>query len=447
MATVSVDSSQTAVFRTWPTRLAFGAFLLSRLFALSFFAPIGSDYGVYIDYAVRGVDGGEVPYRDISIEYPAAAWWAIALPRYLSSTSHDRDTQYVSWFRREMAVFDAAAFALFATLVRRRRPEVLTPALWGYVLATTLLMPVLYDRLDAGLLLVLMLWAWLWTHGEDQGNGNQAWLHLSLAAVGFGIAYKLVPVVMVPFLLLGAWRMRGRWTDMALAGATVAVSAALPFLWQARSAGWGVLGFLKYHAERPLEIESIYATLLMCLAPFGLSIHGSPSFGCWNLDSSLSPGLAAASTWILAAALAGLAGWAWRQGPRYRLLAAYHAAILSVVLAVTLSKALSTQYFLWVIPLLLLLGSEVLPSRRFVLLTVLLISMAGLTTWIFPYHFFEADPGDPEIVYSRWALIRSGDAPPRNLHPIACAVLVARNSLLIGVVCWCGRDILRKQSP
>ncbi len=83
----------------------------------------------------------------------------------------------------------------------------------------------------------------------------------------------------------------------------------LPF-WLA--AGSPTLGFLAYHRDRGLEIESTYSSALMCLRPFGLALGIEFKYGSFNLLSSLSPALTWASGLIAAVLVAAASlGLAW----------------------------------------------------------------------------------------------------------------------------------------
>ncbi len=71
--------------------------------------------------------------------------------------------------------------------------------------------------------------------------------------------------------------------------------------------------------------------------------------------------------------------------------------------SVILSNVLSPQYFIWAFPLVLLLAIEIFPEGRVrpLVLAGLLIAVAVMTTWIFPYNFIsqESNP-NPLCPYS-----------------------------------------------
>jgi hypothetical protein len=437
--------------------LAIVAFVLTRAYLLLVFKPLVSDVArVYFHYAVQGVDKGLCPYRDFggenaksdskaetkSIEYPPGAWWVMAVPRLLSTrpivteldARHALLPYYVS-YRWLMFVADLGAFGFMIALIRRRRPEYLAWGLWCYVVTTTVLGHVLYDRLDMVLLLLLAVWSYAWLRSDDADVLAAGWRLLSYFVLGLSIAYKLAPLVVVPFVLLADWQVTKSAGRKLLRSAAALVMLAggvlLPGITFYREAGWGVLGFLKYHGQRPIEIESLYASAQMLLAPLGLPIEARYDFGSWNLESPLSPVLATLSTWIWLAALCCLGLWAIVRGSKFDRTAGWRLACLNMLVTVVTAKVVSVQYLIWAIPLMLWLGAEVLSEREYVGLCGLSVLMATLTTWLFPYHFFDSD--------TPYALTPI-------LHPVACGVLVVRNVVLLGLVAWLGVRMFQRSN-
>src|SRR5262249_3378680 len=154
----------------------------------------------------------------------------------------------------------------------------------GYVATTTGLGHLLFDRLDIGLLLLLLLWAYCWIRGIEEPGGSVAWTVGAYSAVGLAISYKFVPVIGIPFLLLAQWRMPRRDLLLSVGTAALAVAAGLPFLIQYVSSGSGVFAFLTYHAEREIQIESLYSTLMMIGAACGAPVHLTYLHGAFNLS-------------------------------------------------------------------------------------------------------------------------------------------------------------------
>jgi hypothetical protein len=107
--------------------------------------------------------------------------------------------------------------------------------------------------------------------------------------------------------------------------------------------------------------------------------------------------------------------------------------------AVIFSKVLSPQYFLWSIPLLMLVAIELLPEHpawRWTLLATL-VFVVTLTTWIFPYHYQRTFDNPSALVSINLA---ADSSPP----PLATwGILAARNFLYLAIVAWLGSRALR----
>jgi hypothetical protein len=411
--------------------------------------PVGSDTDLYFEYASRAVDLGETPYAGaLQIEYPPAAWWVISGARHLSGgplldprdqsqidASHQRYTRIFRWL---MCACDVAAFLLFAAIVRRRRPAALGLTLLTYTLATATLGHLLYDRLDAGVLMLLLAWGYCWIRADaDEPGRPLAWTIGAYGAIGLGIAYKLVPILALPFLLLAELlpARRRRWPVVAM---TLAVTVALPFVLQYHASGSGTFFFLTYQAGRGIEVESIYATLMEVASLFGPPIAVSLSHGATDLSGTLAPAMKTAATLAEAGLVGGLALWALMRPRRYTPAQAYRLACLTMAAAVLLSNVLSPQYFLWALPMVLLLATDVLgdDARAHLVSAGAVVALAAMTTWVFPYHFYYFGDSTPLALVPM-----SGDRslPP---SPLPFIVLALRNGTYLALVVWLGRRCL-----
>ncbi len=192
------------------------------------------------------------------IEYPPLAYEVMTVPRWLdekriSPAEAKKLNKTIDWdelfaiyerpFRMLMGLAEGLGFVLFALTLARRRPDLLTVGIWGYVVSTTLLAHVLYSRLDAGLLALIMLWAYAWTRARQ--DGAVVWTSLAYLAVGLGISYKLVPVVMLPFLLLADWRVTGSrtsWRGLVRPLSYLGFGVLFPYLPLLRSSGSSAAG-------------------------------------------------------------------------------------------------------------------------------------------------------------------------------------------------------------
>ena len=85
----------------------------------------------------------------------------------------------------------------------------------------------------------------------------------------------------------------------------------------------------------------------------------------------------------------------------------------------------------------MLLSLDLLPAVPIsrVFLIILLVCVAGLTTWVFPYHYASTR-------YNTGLLPLGLPDAPLNVLP--CIVVSARNIIYLGIVIWLGVLLLRQ---
>jgi hypothetical protein len=212
--------------------------------------------------------------------------------------------------------------------------------------------------------------------------GGRRWF-VAQALLALAAALKLYPVILMPLVVIWQWRTTGRfpWSGGAAAAALLAV--ALGSMWWI--APEQTAGMLRYHRDRPLEFESIGASIAWLFGP----VRARWSFGSFNLESPLSrlliPALAVANVALLAAVyLSLLRGW-------LRPAAAW---ALTLLVAIATSKVFSTQYVLWALPF-LVLATEGNMQRR---LAWLWAGICVVTSLIYPvaYSYYEPSLSNPQ---------------------------------------------------
>ncbi|HTQ38200.1 MAG TPA: hypothetical protein VMJ32_04195 [Pirellulales bacterium] len=404
----------------------------------------------YFADSMRAYDGQIAPYSEMQIEYPPLGWWAIYTPRLLAPGHIPEPTpeniapvhkEYVPIFRGQMFLYDVGSLALFTMTVRRRRPELVNWAALTYVLATSLLGHLIYDRIDMGLLLLLTAWACCAVRSLDEDQRSVTWSTAAYAMLGLGISYKLIPIVCIPILIVADWRTPRRSVRIPLGLLALTATVGLPFLIQFAISGGGVFNLLKYHGERGIQIESLYSTFMMLAALLGGHVFVELTHGAFNLTGSLSGFMYVLSSVALAVFLFGLCLWVFFQPTQCSRVAGYRAACLALVGCVILSKVLSPQYFVWAMPMALLLTVEVIPKQRAASwgLALWLLTIVALTTWIFPYHY-AADPDHPELI----ALLPPGPGDAAHLQLLPCLILGIRNILYFALVVWLLASLVRQ---
>lgn len=412
--------------------------VLLRVWQIAAFAPRYSDTTLYFSYVLRGVDGGQPAYRAFPIEYPPVAYWAMATPRVVggqritAATMNDKSivqrsyAGYATAYRGLMFVFELASLVLLIDLLRRRQPAALAWAVWTYVIVSTLLVHVVLDRLDMGLWLFIVAWAYTRCRAEDAPD-DVLWRKLSYLILGLSIAYKLLTVVVVPFVLLADWQQARRQSSVAFALVVwCAVGVVAPLLVHFPFAGLSPLKFLAFHGERGIEIESTYASLLLAMRSLGVHVETKSASGSIDLASPLSPILAKASTWITLAALALLGLAALRLGAKFDSRRGTQFGLVALLVTLVFAKVLSAQFFVFLLPAIILLAAETETNAGRWIMALACIAMAACTTAVFPYLWFASDPqtGAP--------LTPNGLVP--TLHVLPSGLLILRNALFVAVV-------------
>lgn len=302
------------------------------LLALTIFAVHGmygdGDIRVYHRYAVD-FWAGRHAFHQLPAEYPPLALVVFTLS--VLPPLHDYATVFAIW----MSAIFVAGYLAFIRFSSHRQAAIFFFLL---ILGATSTLLARYDLIPA-LLTVAALWA-AW-----RGRFNVAYLLLAA-----GILLKLYPVFLVPLVMIEHRRVLvlagRRWLlpvarTAALAGGVVvfgfAVAVAL--------GGWSGLSPFFYAGARPLQVESLGATLLWLGSFVGFPAEVEHSFFSYNLIGPLAPGIASASSTAGVAAILWVYWRLW-QG-RMNLGRAFLGVICLVLLS---SKVFSPQYLIWALP-------------------------------------------------------------------------------------------------
>lgn len=169
----------------------------------------------------------------------------------------------------------------------------------------------------------------------------------------------------------------------------------------------------------------------------GADIFSKKTYAGMDLGGDLSTFMTWLSTIALLAFLIGAWLWLWFRPSAARRMDGYKLTCFVLLGAVILSRVLSPQYFIWAVCMSVLVGVEQLPPNgaKPWVLTALWLIIAGLTTWIFPYHYVAAQ--------SVSALALTDPLEARVFHFVPCALLALRNVLYLGLVIWQGVGLFR----
>jgi hypothetical protein len=293
------------------------------------------DTPVYADYGEHMRDGN-VPYRDFFVEYPPGALPVFVAPTVGSAHDYTVHSQGLQWLLGAAAIV-AVAFTLDAVGAGRRATLVavvalaVAPALLGQVTFTR------YDFWPAALTAVALL-----AFVRDRTL-------LGAGLLAIAVAAKEYPIVVLPLVLLYAWRRGGRG-EAANALAVFCVVLAAVVLPLAAAGPGGVRYSLWVQFRRPLQIESLGASILLAAHQLGLyTPHVVSTYGSQNLAGALPDALAVLTS--VAGVAAIVAVWVlFARGPRQPadLVTASAAAVAAFV---AFGKVLSPQYLVWLLAL------------------------------------------------------------------------------------------------
>jgi hypothetical protein len=402
-----------------------------------------SDLFVYRTFA-DPVLAGSLPYRDVAFEYPPLAAPAIALPGLAGTGDEAFRWAFAVW-----TLFAAIAVVLLCGALARaagsspsraadaaapdsaRRagdgtvpPDLARRALLAGALAPLLLGALVRTHFD--LFPVALLLAGLLLLVRDRPRAG-------LAVLGLGALTKAFPLVAVPVAL--AWlvargRRREAWQGALACAAVVAVVAGAAVA----ATPDGAVDAVRYHLDRPVQIESSPALMLLGLDSAGAghatSVASHRSDGLLHPASEAVTALFGAAFVALVALLcagamravdraggsvAGRARAPGAVGARELVIACLAACTACALFG----KVLSPQFLIWVVPL----GAFAFAWRLHALAAA--VALAAVLTQIeFPAHYFD--------VVAR--------------EPLAIVLVAARNLALLAVLALSVRALqLRRQ--
>ena len=204
--------------------------------------------------------------------------------------------------------------------------------------------------------------------------------------IGLAASLKIVPILILPFLWLQSPREKRRDVLLGcISGGGIAIVLAL--LIMGPSAFTANMDYLRsYHGVRGIQVESTWAGLLFLWSAFSGAILTID-----NIAQSFEiMGHTMIATTASLATIAGLALLFLKMIKDRSSAVTFNPAILFLPLlwALLTTPVLSPQYFVWIIPLLLIYSAEELLDDPYRLLPWALLGLtiltAALTQWIYP---------------------------------------------------------------
>jgi hypothetical protein len=255
-----------------------------------------------------------------------------------------------------------------------------------------------FDLLPAILTLVALLCA-------ERAHWNWAFALLALATLA-----KIYPILLIPaFLIAQQTHVPGKWftwrrfiPPAIFLAVCTGVTALSLFLSVA-----GTLAPLSYFGSRPIEVESLSASVLwLSHVLVGYPLTYGFSFGSRNMFSPLSEKVALGGTTLLAA------GWLYTSWLQWRgKITLAQSSLLILLIIICTGKVFSAQYLIWVAPLMAYVSRG---NKKWL---IGWSSISLLTTLIYPFLYER--PNFPFGAYL----------------PDFYLTVFVRNALLLGFLC------------
>ena len=313
------------------------------------------------------------PWRDFLLEYPPGMLAVILAPSFVTS---ERNTYFII-FSLEMELF--LTLAVFFSV---RTAELLgangTKVLAQSILLTAALGVVAVRRYDPSVAFAISGTVYALAARRPGLSG---------AALAFGVALKGVPLLLAPVIAM--WFVARRdWNGLRAAFASLMLcmgvvgAGYLAFAWPR------VFDSFTYHANRPIQMESIYSAFLMVIrsfAPHIISIERS--YGSYNIVSAYEPLLRGIADIAVMAGIVAAYVWALRRigaarDDRERFISMVFASCACLVAIISLGKVSNSQYVVWFIPLGALAGALSAGDGRW-----RLVIACALTQAVYPFLY------------------------------------------------------------
>ncbi|MDR3282437.1 MAG: glycosyltransferase 87 family protein [Candidatus Methanoplasma sp.] len=282
-----------------------------------------------------------------SMEYPPLALVFLGLPRLFASTSGG----YEVAFAAEAFVFFVMGLIYTAKLAKRFNQSQ-NAAMLLYTCAMLLMLEFVLDRYDIFPAVITLLSIYCYVTKRYA----MAWILLSIATMTKLYPAVLMPTFLIPMLADRDWK---GVTSGLILYLGVAILIFLPFLIANSDAA---TFFITYHWDRPLQIESLAASLIYPFVLAGVvEASGMFSYGSDNMVGPIPDAVAGAMTPAMAVLLLLLYAvmyylfWKIKKNgcnTEDNRRAMFGAALfLALTIFMMGGKVFSGQYILWIVPL------------------------------------------------------------------------------------------------
>lgn|GEM_PF-1672924 len=310
--------------------------------------PNPDDVDLYYLYGQYTLDG-KLPYRDFSIEYPPFVLPFFIAPAIVSNIfGPPTQERYVIFFQLEMYLLLIATLIVVVRFGQKLYPQLsLLVGVRYFTVAAVVFTFFISRRFDivAALLVTLVFYLFYLK--------RQIWGGFVL---GLATLTKLFPAIILPIALMYYWKIRKQLfpAEKIILGFIVsAFIITVPFLLFAQA---GLKGFLTYHSERGIQIESVYGIVIWLGSVAGLTTASSTSdHNSINLASSWGAPLSAVALPLTVLGLLAFYAYIWfktREDKNLSLTWLIQASVIATLWFILSNKVLSPQYLIWLLPFL-----------------------------------------------------------------------------------------------
>lgn len=329
---------------------------------------------------------GEIPIT----EYPPLSLLFFVIPRIFFSDPFGYNVGYV------IMIFAITIIGLH--LMRRTAESLNVNPVWAmtiYSVLIALLLEYVADRYDI-IPAVMTLASFYFFINKKM---PAAFIILALAMMT-----KLYPAILLPVYLI-IYLVERDWKGFATGAVWFVVGTAVVALPCLLIEPDLIMGFMGYHSARPLEIDSLAATLIYPFSLFGLTdvwIQASTDVGSYGSDNLRGPLCDAVAPWLTPIMMILIVLFIlWYGNVRYRLekvderVFVLSAAIfISLMIFILVGKVFSSQYMIWLIPFLAISLSLMKDHKLKWRLFWLSVATMALTQINFAYTYLVTGGGE-----------------------------------------------------
>ncbi len=368
------------------------------------------------------------PYRDIAIEYQPGALLTISLPGLFA----DNFREYRFWLAAWFGFLYLLNLFMGIKLVSGGAPtdDQVNRLLWWSLAFLVLLGGIVTSRFDHIVVTCILLAALVFGQAlKKKEKQSLIWFAFFGFVTSLGVLTKIVPgliLISVLLFLLVYPKKNPRWAEAIASLAGLGMGLVLLNAGFYAIFGPGYWESFTYHMDRGVQMESVYAGVMLFLRMVGLAtVTHDVSFGSSNVVFALADQIKLLSPFLFLGIVVVLARRVWRTRLPAETVEESGHFVCSQIILLTLilllafmltNKVFSPQYMIWIGPLTAVL---VAVHKNMWKVGMMVLIASAMTQGIFP-HLYEF---------------------LNQFHPAMVILLNLRNALLIVILIVLIRDL------